>query len=111
MKKRLRKKKHLGEFRQFGFSISCHFQPNTPPEQFDRFVDEFITEAIEAGGLEFGGGGDPNKGWEGIACRAHRYDSTTEKDREHVKNWLGKQKILTAIEISKPLDLWHDTPK
>jgi uncharacterized protein YggL (DUF469 family) len=107
MKRRIRKKKHLGEFRQFGFSLACRFHASVSPEQFDRFVDEFIIEAIEAGGLAFGGGGDPARKWSGIVCRAHRYDSITEKEQERVRDWLRGQEILAAVEISKPWDVWH----
>ena len=107
MKKRLRKKKHLGEFRQFGFSLACRFHTSVSFEQFDRFVNGFIIEAIEAEGLAFGGGGDPAQDWSGIICRAHRYDSITEEDRERVGNWLRGQEILAAVEISAPWDVWH----
>jgi uncharacterized protein YggL (DUF469 family) len=49
MRKRLRRKKHLGEFRQFGFSVACRFRKGLSREEFDRFVDDFIADAIEAG--------------------------------------------------------------
>ncbi|RRJ96004.1 DUF469 family protein [Opitutaceae bacterium TAV4] len=107
MKKRLRKKKHLGEFRQFGFELTCRFQTDVPVERFDRFVDEFIADAIEADGLTFGGGGDLKRGWSGVVSRDHRYASITEEDREHVHGWLLGQEIVAAVELSEPCDLWH----
>ena len=57
MRRRLRKKKHVGEFRQMGFSVECRLRPGLSPQEFDQFTDEFIQHAVEAHGLLFGGGG------------------------------------------------------
>ena len=47
MKKRLRKKRHLGEYRQYGFSIACDFRRDLSTAEFDQFVDSFVADAIE----------------------------------------------------------------
>ena len=59
MKKRLRRKKHVGEFRQTGFSVECRLRPGLSPGEFDQFMDDFIDHCVEAHGLLFGGGGSP----------------------------------------------------
>ena len=107
MKKRLRKKKHLGEFRQFGFSLECLLRVGLSDAEFDRFLDEFIADAIEARGLVFGGGGSPEKGWSGVVCRDHRYDSTTETDKTTVHDWLKSRSEVQAFRISDSWDVWH----
>ena len=54
MKKRLRKKKHCGEFiawgRQLVITRNCK-------DGFDDFLDAFILEGVEANGCFCGGGG------------------------------------------------------
>jgi uncharacterized protein len=107
MRKRLRKKKHLGEFRQLGFEVTCQLQPNLSSESFDRFIDEFLAEAIEAHGLSFGGGGSPESDWSGVVARTHRYASTTEEHRQLVQIWLRHRPEIRAFELSEPVDLWH----
>ena len=56
MKKRLRKKLHKGEFQEFGFNLEFDLK-ETNDEDFDKFLDDFIRDAIEGNGLECGGGG------------------------------------------------------
>ena len=58
MKKRLSKKKHLGEFRSWGCQIII---TRINEEGLDEFLDDFIVEAIEANGLYCGGGGKGKK--------------------------------------------------
>ena len=59
LKRRLRKKFHLGEFQQFGFEVSVNFKKGTGEIQFDKFWHDFIGE-IEKKELVCGGGGDYN---------------------------------------------------
>ncbi len=54
MRKRLRKKKHLKEFREYGVSLVVEIHDGT---EFHAFLDDFILKAVEANGLAFGGGG------------------------------------------------------
>jgi uncharacterized protein YggL (DUF469 family) len=54
MRKRLRKKKHVGEFREYGVEFAATVKPGV---DFDAFCDDFIDECIESRGLAFGGGG------------------------------------------------------
>lgn len=54
--RRLRKKLRLDEFQQLGFEISITMKPNLEVDDIDRFLDEFILDAIEKNELAFGGG-------------------------------------------------------
>lgn len=63
MKRRLRKKRHLGEFRQLGFSIGIVFRQGLTVDALHRFAEAFVMEAIEGSSLEFAGGGGIHSGW------------------------------------------------
>ena len=58
MKKRLRKKKHIGEFKKYGVQFSLK---RATTKDFDAFLDVFLEEAIDANGCSFEGGGKDNK--------------------------------------------------
>ena len=45
MKKRMRKKKHVGEFTEWGRQIIIY---RNCSDHFDKFLDAFIEEAVEA---------------------------------------------------------------
>ena len=107
MKKRLRKKKHLGEFRQMGFSVDCRIRSGLSEEGFDRFIDHFMDHAIEANGLIFGGGGSPEGGWRGVICRDHRYDSTTDAEKGTVQTWFEQRPEVESFELSGFWDVWQ----
>ena len=107
MRRRLRKKKHVGEFRQMGFSVECRLRPGLSPQEFDQFTDEFIQHAVEAHGLLFGGGGSPEHGWDGTLSRDDRYDSTTEADKAAVEDWLQGHPEVLSYRLSGFWDLWH----
>lgn len=106
MKKRLRNKKHLGEFRQTGFSVKCQMRSGLSASEFSRFVDDFI-QAVEANALEFGGGGSPGQGWNGVICRNHQYDSTTDADKAAVRSWLEQRSQVESCRLSGFWDVWR----
>jgi uncharacterized protein YggL (DUF469 family) len=58
MKKRLRKKKHQGEFSEWGRQLIIK---RNRKDGFDEFLDAFIEEAIESNGCYCGGGGQEDK--------------------------------------------------
>ena len=58
MKKRLRKKKHCGEFTEWGRQLVIM---RNQKDGFDEFLDAFIEEAIESNGCYCGGGGNEDK--------------------------------------------------
>ncbi len=55
--RRLRKKMHIDEFRELGFSVAWRFPEGTSEEQIDKTVDDFINEVIEPNKLAFDGSG------------------------------------------------------
>ena len=56
VKKRLRKKRRVGEFQEFGFGAGFRFSDLLTMEARNNLLNRFIEEAIEKNGLQFGGG-------------------------------------------------------
>lgn len=98
--RRLRKKLHIGEFREYGFEVHFKFKADlTNEEQIDALMT-FITEAIESRGLLFGGGES------GFVTKAGR-GSTTEDDRNAVLAWLRSCASFVDVRIGQNEDAWY----
>ncbi|MDO8944223.1 MAG: 50S ribosome-binding protein YggL [Desulfobacterales bacterium] len=98
MRKRLRKKRHLGEFREFTVELKIELRPGT---DFIQFLNDWIENAVEANGLQFGGGGKD------LTC-----SGTLEIGRrpvscervQRVKQWLADHRDVAAFQIEEPAD-------
>jgi len=102
MKKRLRKKKHLGEFIEWGMPIAI---ARKRKEDFDNFLDDFIKQAIERNGCYFGGGGKEDR-LEGIIELGRTSDSIEEKQKK-VISWLEARNDVEKYATGKILDIWN----
>jgi len=113
MKKRLRKKKRVGEFAELGFRFCGVFETELSPDKGDEFFDKLI-EYVEAHDLGVGGGcGYKNfdlmtshmprkkKG------RGFTSGSCTEEHREIVKKFLMSISEIEEFEIGQLVDMWH----
>lgn len=107
LKRRLRKKFHVGEFQELCFEIQVFLKLNLSESEFNIFTDDFILEAIEKNRLEFGGGGDPIK-WSGFASSAKKYHSPNIEQRDAVGKWLENRKEVEKFEIGDFRDAWHN---
>lgn len=105
LKRRLRKKYHLGEFQELGFEIFTELKPDLSEKDFDKFWFDFIEE-IERNKLSFGGGGREN--WEGFVSSSIKYASPTEEQRESLKNWLENRPETQNVRIDELKDAWND---
>ena len=106
MRKRLRKKKHLGEFQELGFELSFDYVVSDVEEE-DALLDAFLLEAVEAHGLLFGGGGGHGS-WSGFAAAGAKGASATEADREAVRAWLEGRPEVRAARIGPLRDAWTE---
>ncbi len=102
--RRLRKKLHIDEFKELGFTISWSFNEGTDEATLDKVVDQFIREVIEPNGLAYEGSGFLN--WQGIIC-TQKLGNCTEEHRTLVTAWLESQG-LTNVEASPLIDIWWD---
>ena len=71
MKKRLRKKKHLGEFKELGFEVRGDLRPGLSGNDLEAFVDRLI-DIVDARSLAFGGGAGRDDELNGFAGRARQ---------------------------------------
>ena len=101
--RRLRKKLHIGEFKEDGFAIGFRFLPGIGPEAQIETLLRFITEAIESRSLRFGGGE------QGFVTKARR-GSTTEEDRNAVRSWLMACTSVTDVRVGPTEDAWYGWP-
>lgn len=77
--------------------------PSPDPIVDDRFWTAFITDAIEANGLTYGGG------QEGFVTP--EIGSATEGDRDIVLAWLSARSELSAVIVGPLVDAWYDDPE
>ncbi len=108
MKKRLRKKLNLGEFKETGFSVSWKFNTAIDETGIDRFFDAFV-DALVTKGLFFEyGGGAKDESWDGIIARQKRYTSTDASDRAFITEWLTSQTDIQEFAVGdEDIDLWY----
>lgn len=98
MKKRLRKKKHKGEFQQYGFEIEFQYKSEYPETEAELLFDEFI-ELMEKEKLLFGGG--LLSGF--ITAQK---GSVTDSNRTAIENWIiSKNYAIISFKLDKK-DAW-----
>lgn len=102
--RRLRKKLHIEEFKELGFTINWTFEEGTDEETLDKVVDLFIHEVIEPNGLAYEGSGYLN--WQGIIC-TQKLGNCTEEHRSMVLDWLQNHG-LKDVKASPLIDIWWD---
>ena len=102
--RRLRKKMHIEEFQEVGFSVAWRFPEGTSVEQIDQDVDAFINEVIEPNKLAFDGSG--YLAWEGLIC-TQEVGKCTDEDRDVVRKWL-EARGMTDVQVSELVDIWWD---
>jgi len=108
MKKRLRKKRHCDEFREFGFEVEFTFEVCSTADDQDELLYAFIDHAIEENGLLFGGGGQGGR-WSGIAyADGPPGTRTTAAQRTAVLTWLKMHPRVITAKASDLFDLWYD---
>ena len=102
--RRLRKKMHIDEFQEVGFSVAWRFPEGTTETQIDSMVDLFIDEVIDPNGLAFDGSG--YLVWEGLIC-LQEIGKCTEEHQALVRKWLEDHK-MEEIRTSDLFDVWWD---
>ncbi|MGA8148257.1 MAG: YggL family protein [Gallionellaceae bacterium] len=95
--RRLKKKLRLDEFQQLGFEVSITLKPDLGMGDPDRFLDEFILDAIENNELAFGGGADC-----GFITNWKR-GSASEAHRTIIENWLSQRQEVVSVAVSPPI--------
>jgi len=102
--RRLRKKMHIDEFQELGFSVAFSFPEDTSGDTIDTTLDAFINEVIDPNGLAFDGSGFLQ--WEGLVC-LQKTGKCTDEHRELVRKWL-EDRQLNNIQVTELFDVWWD---
>ncbi|MDP6636835.1 MAG: 50S ribosome-binding protein YggL [Phycisphaerae bacterium] len=89
MRKRLRKKLQKGEFAVPVIPIAFRMGELADPDR-NNLLDRFVAEAIEANGLQFGGGGGGSV-WSGFAEPVNWPGSISDDQRSAVETWIASQ--------------------
>ncbi|MYM68040.1 DUF469 family protein [Pseudoduganella sp. FT55W] len=98
---RLRKKLHLEEFQEFGFSFEATVDAACSGERYDAIVDAFLEQVVEARGLGMGGN------LSGAYIQAMDRSSASDADREAVQAWLEAQPELGNVLVHPLSDAWY----
>jgi len=101
MKKRLRKKKHLGEFTEWGRQLVI---VRNRKDGFDEFLDAFI-EAIESNGCYCGGGGKEDKS--GVVVELGRRADDPDAKLSKITAWLDARPDVERWKVGEEFDIWH----
>ena len=102
MKKRLRKKKHRGEFTERGRHLVI---TRNRKDGFDEFLDAFIEEAIEANRCYCGGGGAKDTLDVVVELGRRSDDSATRFKR--ITAWLDARPDVESWRVGEEFDIWH----
>ena len=105
MKKRMRKKKHVGEFTEWGRQIIIY---RNCSDHFDKFLDAFIEEAVEANDCCCGGGGSKNMLDIVVELGLQEH---CEKRLQRIISWLQSRTDVESWKIGEKFDLWHGSYK
>lgn len=102
MRKRLRKKLHKREFKEYGFEVHFKMDVEYESQEFCQIIDVFISQGIEGNGLNFGGGGALE--WEGFVSADK--GSATEDHRMLLEEWFKKQPLIVDYYVGPLKDAW-----
>ncbi len=103
MKKRLRKKKHLGEFTEWARQLII---TRNRKDEFDEFLDGFLEEAIVASGCECGGGGKEDN--LNVIVQLGRSSSEPDAKMEKITAWLDNRLDVQDYKIGDLFDNYYD---
>ena len=101
MRRRLRKKKHKGEFQQCGFYVWFQCKSVVSDLQLKQVHYRFLEEAIEGNGLFYAGGLT-----DGIVEIPYTFASP-KQSRTNVREWLYSQKDIDYWRLSPLIDVWY----
>ncbi len=105
MRRRLRKKRRVGEFREDAFPVAYTLHEGVSSDEADDFLASFLADAIEANGLLCGGGGR-DASWSFFVTLAGR-GSPRQHQRAAVGAWLGDQPQVVTHRVGEPFDAWY----
>lgn len=102
MKKRLRKKKHFGEFTKWGRQLVITLNRK---DALGPFFDAFLEEAIEPNGCYcFGGGSGVEVS---VIVELGRRSENPEAKMKAVITWVDARPDVESWRMGEEFDVWH----
>ncbi len=102
MNKRLRKKKHYGEYTQWGRQLVI---TRDRTEGFDAFLDAFLDDAVEANGCFCGGCGKEDR--LSVVVELGRRADDPDARLAKITAWLDAREDVKSWRMSDEFDVWH----
>jgi len=102
MKKRHRKKKHLGEFKVFGVPFALR---RNRKDDFDSFLDAFLEEAVETNGCYCAGIGKDDE-FEGF-IELGRPKNNPKERLEKIVIWMKGRPDIDKFIFGQVVDVWY----
>lgn len=99
MKKRIRKKKHCGEFTEWGRQLVIM---RNRKGGFDEFLDAFIEEAIESNGCHCG-----NEDKLDVVVELGRRSDDPAAKLGRITAWLDARPDVQNWRVGEEFDVWH----
>ncbi len=104
MKKRLRKKKHLKEFRDTYFDLTFEVNTSFGSEEREKFYDDFLNNLIIPMGLCATGSLEPEID---LSVGPYGRGQVHNEERAAICEWLEQQGTVTNIQAGKFKDAWY----
>lgn len=112
MKKRLRKKYRVGEFRELCFEFVFEYKGDVDSAECEQFLQNFVEQCIDANNLDCEGLLSPQDDSTivgSIVARGVDPTKTNNEQREAVKAWLEAQEDLEIKAFGELVDAWYGT--
>lgn len=106
MKKRLRKKFHVGEFREYCFCASFRFEGEAKIEDVEQFIDNLLDQCVEPNHLCCDAFIAPNEMGR-LYITGQDAKVADERNRELVKSWMEQQEGIELVSVSEYFDAWY----
>jgi uncharacterized protein len=105
VRRRLRKKKRIGEFQELGFEVTYRLVEESSPKQRLDLLFEFLEQAIEANGLMAGGGGGSPACLFVVSAKDH--ESVAGHQKDAIERWLAAKPQITEFSVGQLRDAWY----
>jgi len=110
MKKRLRKKLHVGEFCEYGLELELKITSSISETDFDDLMESFIEDYVEANGLYCGGSWNRKEKTAGMVVETGGDQEAAPGHAASIGDWL-KSRGLEYDFTWSVLDLWYPERK
>lgn len=102
MKKRIRKKKHCGEFLELGFALRISFKEGIDEIMQADIILQCVDDVVVPNDLTFGG--DPDS----FCVSKKGLGSVTEEEKRLLSDWWCKHESVEKVQSSAFVDVWNE---